>query len=78
MAVEKDFKDLKKFVCVLYGKQRLNIVDEVRYIMFHGQYRSKDDKQSLQNINGFNAGGLPTCQSVLKQKILCSNFIASI
>ena len=59
-------------------EKKLNSVDEVRYIMFHDKYKPKYEKRSLQRIKGFNAGGLPPCQSVLKQKIRCSNYIASI
>ena len=75
---EEIWNGLEKFVCALYGKRKLNSVDEVRYTMFLDKYKPQNEKKPFHNIKGFNAGGLPPCLSVLRQKILRSNYVASI
>ena len=74
---EEEFKVIEKFACALYGKPKFNAVNGVRLELFLKKYRPKK-KEELVTIcvKKMEGSFLPSCASVLKQKVNRTNHIA--
>lgn len=75
---QEDCQALEKFICVLYGKPKLTSVDEVCFVVFCDKYKPHDEQKPLQNIKSCDESLFSPCQSVLRQKILQANYVASL
>ena len=70
--------DIEKFTCALYGMPRLRHINDVRFSMFQQKYAPKKQSDPLKKILGINPSSMPPCHAVLFNKILRTNFVASL
>ncbi|KAI9559499.1 hypothetical protein GHT06_013493 [Daphnia sinensis] len=70
-------EEVEKFVCHMYGKKRLNSVDDARLEAFKKVYEPKKNKP-LESVKGLDFNNLPPCKTVLLQQMKRVNCICSV
>ena len=75
---EEEFKVIEKFTCILYGKPKLNFVNEVRLELYPKKYRPKKTQENvvISCVKKMKGSFLPPCALVLKQKTNRASHIA--
>ena len=71
-------KEIERFTCTLYGMSKLNSINDVRYALFQQKYAPKRNKTPLEKIQGINPSSMPPCHAVLRNKLLRTNYVASL
>ena len=70
-SIKEEVSDIEKFICVLYGKRKLDSVNDVRFQIFCYKYKKKEENQSVTKVNSFTGSRKPPCKKVLKDQICC-------
>ena len=66
---EETLEVIESYVCRMYGKTKLNKINDVRVQEFLGKYRPKNDNERLSCVKKLDGTMLPPCQKVLAQKL---------
>ena len=64
---------IEKFLCAIYRTAGIKTMNDVRYISFQEHYVPMNSDNLLGRMKGINPSSIPPCQSVLHNKITCSN-----
>jgi hypothetical protein len=69
---------LEEFACAMYGKSKLQDINDARYAIFSKLYAPRDINNPLQTIKSSDPSCVPPCKAVLRQKIERVNYIAML
>ena len=72
----KEVSDIEKFICALYGKRKLDSINDTRFQIFCNKYKTKDESQSVTKVKSFDGSCMPSCKKVLTEKIKRTKFVA--
>ncbi|KAK7575726.1 hypothetical protein V9T40_012012 [Parthenolecanium corni] len=73
--LEKTFELLEQFTCELYGQKRTQTVNKARVQLFHKHNSPKNTSNPFSGIRKTHPALYPPCQSVLRNKILRTQYI---
>ena len=73
---EESFSTTKHYVCTIYGKPKLKLVNESRLDIFLKKYISKSKDEVINCVRKLDGSSLTPCSWVLWQKVLRTNYIA--
>ena len=79
--ISDDIKSIiESFVCQMYGRKKINSVNQARTEIFVTKYKSKKGFASLKQIQAkkLDSSIMPPCSKVLHQKIKSCIYVASI
>ena len=74
--IKEEVSDIEKFIYTLYGKRKLDFVNDARFQIFCDKYKKKDENQSVTKVESFNGSGMPRCKKNLTEKIERTKFVA--
>ena len=72
----QEVSDIEKFICALYGKRKLDSINDTRFQIFCNKYKTKDESQSVTKVKSFDGSCMPPCKKVLTEKIKRTKFVA--
>ena len=75
-SIKQEVSDIEKFICALYGKRKLDSVNDARFQIFCDKYKKKDENQSVTKVKSFDGSRMPPCKKVLTEKITSTKFLA--
>ena len=73
---EETFSTIEHYVCTIYGKPKLKLVNESRLDIFLKKYKSKSKNEVINCVRKLNGSSLPPCSWVFWQNLLRTNYIA--
>ena len=74
----KDFAEIEKFTCKMYGKKNLKKIDDVRTEVFMEKSKPKTDGDKISCAKNFDTSMMPPCERVLLDKMRRTKFVANI
>ena len=75
-SIKQEVSDIEKFICALYGKRKLDSINDTRFQIFCNKYKTKDENQSVTKVKSFDGNCMPSCKKVLTEKIKRTKFVA--
>ena len=78
MVTEEVIDQIERFVCKVYGKKKMESVNEVRLQVFASKYKQKKNgTKSITDVKSMDGSAMPPCYQVLLEKIKRTAFVAS-
>ena len=75
-SIKEEVSDIEKFIYALYGKRKLDSINDTRFQIFCNKYKTKDESQSVTKVKSFDGSCMPSCKKVLTEKIKRTKFVA--
>ena len=75
-SIKEEVSDIEISICALYGKKKLDPVNDARIQIFCDQYKKKDENQSVTKVKSFDGSRMPPCKKILTEKIKRTKFVA--
>ena len=75
-ASEETFSTIEHYVCTIYGKSKLKLVNESRLDIFLKKYKSKSKDEVINCVRRLDGIFLRPCSRILWQKVLRTNYKA--
>jgi len=69
-------KVIEEFTGKMYGAKKKTPLNKHRYLIFEKTFGPKNGKQPFAKLKGLDASSIPPSESVVRQKIHRSNFVA--
>ena len=73
-SIKNEVSDIEKNFCVLYGKRKLDSVNDARFQIFCNKWQ-KERWKSVGN-KSFDGSCMLPCKKVLTEKVKSTNFVA--
>ena len=68
-SIKEEVIDIEKFICAVYGKKKLDSVNDARFQFFCDKCKKKDENQSVPKVKSFDGSRMSPCKNVLTEKI---------
>ena len=69
---------IERYVSKIYGRPKVEIVDQARFDIFVEKYRPKGNEESLSCVKKLDGSSLPPCSKTLLEKIKRTKFITAM
>ena len=74
--IKEEVSDIEKFICALYGKRKLDSINDAGFQIFCNKYKKKYENQAVTKVKSFDGSCMPPCKIFLTEKIKRIKFVA--